>query len=433
MPLPFILAALARIAGPVLARVGVRAAAGAAAEGAIGTAAQQAGKAAATNAPAFVLDSTKLGNARKITAALGGKVPAAATVPGAPAATPAPGTSTAAGPARGAAFPGSKARAANPAHLPQGSANPPAPSIPKNPKGWRKGTGSWAQPNVPGAASGGSPSAAPSPPPPMTSAPQTGKPQGGDSWASKISKKFADLKTKVAQTANAAMQKHIPDVADQTKGMSWEQRYERLQKAGKLLEPSQVAKSIGTPAPTQNQITEKSEEHEQAANEKYNEAREKARGSAKATAFIGVNAPIALALAFKKATDAATTYAEGQVALARFNGQIAGAVAKFDLADMKRQRNFAGATSNSTRELIETFSKFKDDLQPIKQSVTTILNKAATLVIQAAQLYILTVPGSVLLLNRIAKGIEGEKKLQGGTFGQGFAKFLDAHNKKVGK
>lgn len=240
------------------------------------------------------------------------------------------------------------------------------------------------------------------------------------------------------------MQKQVPDVADQTKGMSWEQRYERLQKAGKLLEPSQVAKSIGTPNPTNQQITEKSEEHEQAANEKYNAAGQKAKESLKSAAFIGgVGGPIALALAFKKATDAATSYAEGQVeasrGLARFNAQIAGAVAKFDLADLKRNQRFTNATGGSTAQLLETFSKFKDDLQPIKQIMTTGFNVMAKVVIQFCQIaiaYMKTMP-SYAIAKAIADEAERREKAKMGTiqgdFRSGINNFLATQNKKVGK
>jgi hypothetical protein len=63
--------------------------------------------------------------------------------------------------------------------------------------------------------------------------------------------------------------------------------------------------------------------------------------------------------------------------LAEFNGAVAAAYAASEVRDVMRNIQSASATSGSTAAMVDAFDDLKDELQPIKNAATTVVNSIA--------------------------------------------------------
>lgn len=99
-------------------------------------------------------------------------------------------------------------------------------------------------------------------------------------------------------------------------------------------------------------------------------------GAAKGAATAGLlGAFVGITLAGKKLAE---MLVEGQRSLVRFNGQIAVAYAQLERGDLLRQQASGGRTAGTTETLVGAVNDMKNELQPLKDLGTNILNVIGT-------------------------------------------------------
>lgn len=114
-------------------------------------------------------------------------------------------------------------------------------------------------------------------------------------------------------------------------------------------------------------------------------------------AVAGTSALVLVPLAGKKLAESLVGANER---LARFNGTIANAYAKLGREDLIRSRQSAAATAGTTAELTEAVSQMRDELRPVSDVVTNVLNE-----IGAG--FAIMVKNSVAIAKGLAKYIPG--------------------------
>jgi prophage DNA circulation protein len=166
--------------------------------------------------------------------------------------------------------------------------------------------------------------------------------------------------------------------------MTFDQRYDRLQKSGGLMDWKDVRDQSGIPNPTRRDIVEASEKKEQEAREKS--AQEIDRARIKVTDFAlaiatGTGVWAAMPSFFEKL---GTKMVEARRDLAKFSGTIAMAQAKLDVGDIRRRRATAQATRASGASLASSLNDLRNELAPAKNALMTFLNTGGVALIKAA-------------------------------------------------
>lgn len=399
MPLPAILAGLARIGATLASRAGAASAARslagmattagrsvaarAATKSAASAAASRGASAAATAAASpsagtvgaggfRVLENTRLGDARSLFQAIYGQTPPAGAASASKAATSAAataGSETAQGAAAAqvqAAAAASEQAAANAA---KGSAAAAAPAA------------------TPGPSPGASPS--PGSTPASNPKPQT------------LLDRAVDVFHRSKQRAEA-MQARFEPVAERVKNLSMDERYDRLKGSGKLLDPSIVGRAAGTPNPSRDQVIQHSEaEEERQRQDAIQQSRSAQVGQA---AWSAGKRAIAGAMTFATPGTAATglplamysaisgferlgrTLAETNRDLSRFDERIADSFARLDFQQLRSRQSMAQATSGSSAFLNEQLAQLVREMQPLRESVTSFLNLAGGSIVYTARI-----------------------------------------------
>lgn len=372
MPGP-ILAALARLGAGLAARVGAsgaaRSLAGAARSGAakaaqIRAAAHQAGFKGSIPEAIFenvvskpagvgprVLENTKLNSARALYEAIFGG----------PTASPAGTQQTAASTA---------AQVANQTQQQATAAAPPAsPPIPPPPAGGGPNT----PPPSPGAAPGRT---------------RPSQPQA-QSWLDRAADGWQHL-----QARWQAMQERYTPVAQQVAGQTIDQRYERLKNRGAMPNIADVARQFSTPSPSREQIVQHGEDaEERQRQQEIQDSRWQRVGQAgmdagkKAfSAAMSLANPVTALVKLPAAAYGVTTaferlgrtIAETNRDLTRFDERIADSFARYDYAQLRSRQQIARATGGTASGLNDQLKKLLEELQPIRESVTTFLNLAGS-------------------------------------------------------
>lgn len=370
MSLPAILAALARVAAPIAARVGAPAVARTLAGAARVAPAVARGAAAATTAASSsaaapvsqaaggmrVLENTKLTNARSLFQAIYGQSPPAAA-------------STAAANVGASQI---QSAASAPAASPAAAATPPA-------------TPPAAPPTPPAAPSPGST-------PPSNPRPQTILDRAKDAWES----------TKRAYESTRA---RFEPVANQVRNLTLDQRYQRLQQAGRLLDPGAVGRQIGTPTPSREQHVNASEAEEERQRQQavqqsrsaqvgqaaWNVGKKALFTSLKMTnpasmATAAATAPLWLYGIIKGFERLGQTISETNRDLVRFDERIADSFQRLDFQQLRSRQQMARATGGSASMLNEQLAALIREMQPIRESVTTFLNTAGSSIVFVARM-----------------------------------------------
>lgn len=355
MPLPAILAALARVGAGIAARVGATGAARTMVSAARGVPLSAADsvqelarqRLATSFAPVKgagfrVLENTQLGNAGALFQAIYGK----GRPTGAPAAPPVSTSQMAAAASAPPLPPPTGAPAAPPAAARPGSTPPPNP-----------------------------------------------RPQG-------LLDRMVDTFHRTRDTVRQMQQRFSP-VAEQVSSMTMDQRYQRLEKAGKLLDQNVVARSTGTPNPTREQITHQSEAEEerqrqaavqssnwqQVGQAGWNAGKKTLAGTLAMTNPMGMaTAPIWLQGVITGFEKLGKTISETNRDLTKFDGRIADSFARLDFSQLRSRQQVARATSGSAAFLNDSLAALVRELQPMRNALTTVMNGVGILAVNVARL-----------------------------------------------
>lgn len=194
-------------------------------------------------------------------------------------------------------------------------------------------------------------------------------------------------------------------VANQVRSLSLDERYQRLQRAGKLLDPTAVGRQLGTPSPTRQQVVSASEDDEERQRQ---QAIQQSRGlqvgqaawnAGKKAIFAAVNAtnpmtaPIAAATApvwmygiisgFERL---GRTISDTNRDLAKFDERIADSFRRLDFTQLRSRQQLAQATSGSASMLNMQLAALIREMQPVRESVTTFLNSAGSSLVFIARM-----------------------------------------------
>lgn len=185
-------------------------------------------------------------------------------------------------------------------------------------------------------------------------------------------------------------------VADDTKGMSLDQRYQRLKQVGSLLSPSQVAQATGRNTPSREDAVNASEKAEQQRREESDKNRAKSQGAGTAAAktmasaglslaTLQVTWPLILAKTAHHLEQWGTGVLESSRDLRRFDSSLARTFAVLDRQQLMLQVRSAQATGGSASTLGKELQGLRKELQPFRENATIALNLIATHVVDIAR------------------------------------------------
>jgi len=330
------------------------------ATGELGHAAEQATQAASKTTPVDVVENSAAKTARDLSRQLAGEHPPAPTAAQMPQGTgPAPPPSHS-----GGGVPGSTpAPSASPGTPSGGSAgNASAPPGASPPTG-------VVPPPVASPPAGVVPPPVAAPGPPAVPAP----PQSSGGWLDGLQSKMSQARDAYDQWRNQSR-----SVADQTKGMSLDDRYDRLKKAKNLLTPNDAGRQLGTPMPTREQIVQASENTEEVNRKRAaEEAAKPAWDSKRLIGHAVVGLPSAASSVVQALEVMARRVSESNRHLARFNGHLAASYAARDVAQLRADFKTAQGTAGSGAFLNTQLAKLIEEVQPTKEAVIRILNTIA--------------------------------------------------------
>lgn len=148
-------------------------------------------------------------------------------------------------------------------------------------------------------------------------------------------------------------------VSELTRGMTLEERYLRLERAGDLPSVASVAQKFSTPTPSKAQMVQAGEEKEQSSRDSAHAKTGLmvlASHAGKAGKALGIVGGIAAgaSLVVKGLNRLGESAIESQRYLADFNGAIAGAFAGLKVHEIQMAVRAGTATAESTKELIES-------------------------------------------------------------------------------
>lgn len=215
-------------------------------------------------------------------------------------------------------------------------------------------------------------------------APRTG-PQAPTRQASRVE----DLKTFVKSVFD---RKKPRSVEDDVKGMSLDQRYDRLNKGQSPLTASHFQNRMGAALDSKTAAVNAGEKAEQDKRDKAQEERERGAQAGKTMLKSGamlagniLALPFALAGIAKGLEQFGTALAESRRPLGRFNGTIANTFARLDQQSLVLQARRAQATGGSTKFMGDSLRSLRGEMAPLAKIGTTAMNFLGTIAIQGAR------------------------------------------------
>jgi hypothetical protein len=217
---------------------------------------------------------------------------------------------------------------------------------------------------------------------------------------------------KVRQSARQARYNMTP-IEDQTKGLTMEQRAQRLQESGRMLPTGPVAMQTGTPAPSLEQIVSASEQAEEKARQEAQQAKEQQGGGLGGKLLKGlILGPTTIFFPVEEALrHFAERIADSNRGLVKFNAQIAESFARRDVGELRAQFKLAQATSGSATMLNDQLATLIEDIQPFRNALGTMLNLLGTGMALGAR-------GLAMLMKMhpvIALGVDLAEKIENNT------------------
>jgi hypothetical protein len=186
--------------------------------------------------------------------------------------------------------------------------------------------------------------------------------------------------------------------------MTLDERYGRLVQSGKLPSIGDVAKRFATPSPSREQIVQHGEEEEERqrqaaiAQSRSSQIGQAAWGVGKKTLAAALSVGTAATNPISLLTLPATLYAlekslqafgksvsESNRDLRQFNSRISDSFARLDYAQMRSRHQLATSTSGSSSFLNNSFTALVREMQPMRESMATLVNSTGILAIQLAR------------------------------------------------
>lgn len=209
---------------------------------------------------------------------------------------------------------------------------------------------------------------------------------------------WANARQARREAAEEAARRLQTPVAEQTAGMTLQQRVERLKSQSRLLSPREAAIPLAKD-PSQVGIQERVEQSEAAEETqrrqqvREEEATQEQKGFkwklAKQFTGLGMLAAL-LGIGFKKLGDVteklASTMLERQRELARFSPQIARGLMRLERQQLGLKIGRAAATGTSTGQLADTLGRLRADMEPLRRTFITVGNHLAILVAQGGSI-----------------------------------------------
>lgn len=229
--------------------------------------------------------------------------------------------------------------------------------------------------------------------------------------------------------------------SDKWKKMSVEEKFGALDKAGQAKGfADTVRQKTGVATPSQSQVVQSAQEASDDRQKQRDDeskaskakASEAARSAVKTGLFVALFPP-AFLFSIKKMTNLLAAFAEGTLessrGLRRFDASINTTFAKLERQNIRLGAQQAQATSGSTTMLGNQWRKLKDEVQPIREMMGTLLNIIGTGAVEALR-------GMVVIVNMLFKYhpmfatmVAIAKKLEakggGGAGVSEYMKFLD--------
>lgn len=181
---------------------------------------------------------------------------------------------------------------------------------------------------------------------------------------------------------------HVP-VSERIRGLTMDERFERLQQNNMLKPMSEVAKEAATPNPSREQQVKSSEAAEEQARQERLYPKEqqdkeasksilwRALGSASGiTTLVAPHLPAEAMKIFGERISAANRHLE------QWNAAIASSYARLDLTRMRLDFKTAAETSGSTSALNESLERLMEELQPFRAATISALNVIAKVVVE---------------------------------------------------
>lgn len=202
------------------------------------------------------------------------------------------------------------------------------------------------------------------------------QPAGGDSLLDRIADRMQRMRDHVAQK----IYDRVP-VSERVRGLTMDERFERLQQNNILKPMSEVAKEAATPNPSREQQVRSSEAaEEQARQERLNpkEQQEKEAGKSMLLRMGGMASGLGTIIAPHLPAEAIKIFAE-RISMAnrhleQWNASIASSYARLDMTRMRLDFQTASETSGSTSALNESLERLMEELQPFRAATITALN-----------------------------------------------------------
>lgn len=178
-------------------------------------------------------------------------------------------------------------------------------------------------------------------------------------------------------------------VSDRVRGLTMDERFERLQQNNMLKPMSEVAKEAATPNPSREQQVRSSEAaEEQARQDRLNpkEQQQKEAGKSMLLRMSGMASGLGTIIAPHLPAEAIKIFAE-RISMAnrhleQWNASIASSYAQLDLKRMRLDFKTASETSGSTSALNESLERLMDELQPFRAATISALNVIAKAVVE---------------------------------------------------
>ncbi len=185
-------------------------------------------------------------------------------------------------------------------------------------------------------------------------------------------------------TERAAQRKKLETpVTQETRGLTFGQRLERLKQGGNLLSKEQVSQDLLKENPTRRDIVTSSEDQEQRERDRELEHAAGAAGdlkkSLKQLGVPVIGASLAFIATLKAVEKFSTGVLEQSRELAKYSGSTAAAFARLEFQSIKLARHRGRATAGSTSALAGQVGSFREEIAPFNEMARNMLNHVATI------------------------------------------------------
>jgi len=196
----------------------------------------------------------------------------------------------------------------------------------------------------------------------------------------RVAERFRQFRQDRAEQAQRRKTLETP-VTQETRGMTFGQRLERLKQGGNLLSKEHVAQSMLKENPTQRDIVSSSEDQEQRERNRELEHAAGAAGDLKKGLLSLAMPVVGVSFAFIGAAKAVEKFSTGVLersrALAKFSGALAGSFARLEFQSVQLQRQRGRATAGSAANLAEQIGKFRAETAELSEMGANMINRFA--------------------------------------------------------